>query len=112
MNEHQIIAPLFLSMILLAGVTGCKSAENQPTTIENSSSTSTVNNKVRSPEAQKRREETRNQVKAVLTPEQVKELDTKMQSGKKMRQALTGINLTEVQKTKIDGIYQAVRANR
>ncbi len=35
-----------------------------------------------------------------------------MQAGEKMRQALTSINLTTDQKTKIEEIYQAMRANR
>ncbi len=35
-----------------------------------------------------------------------------MQSGEKMRQALTSIDLTPDQKTKIDTIYQTARANR
>jgi Spy/CpxP family protein refolding chaperone len=115
-NKQQIITPLFLIMILLAGITGCKSSDNQPKATENSSSTSEVNssgnNQARSPEGMKRREETRNQVKAVLTPEQIKELDSKMQAGEKMRQALTSINLSTDQKTKIEAIYQAMRANR
>jgi Spy/CpxP family protein refolding chaperone len=115
MNKQQIITPLCLSIILLAGITGCKSSDSQPKATENSSSSSEVNsggnNQARSPEAMKRREETRNQVKAVLNPEQTKELETKMQAGEKMRQALTSINLTTDQKTKIDGIYQAMRAN-
>ncbi len=116
MNKQQIITPLFLSVILLAGITGCKSSDNQPKATENSSSPSEVNsggnNQARSPEAMKRREETRNQVKAVLTPAQIKELETKMQAGEKMRQALNSINLSTDQKTKIEGIYQAMRANR
>jgi Spy/CpxP family protein refolding chaperone len=116
MNKQQIIAPLFISMILLAGITGCKGSDNQPKATESSSSSSEVNsggnNKARSPEELKRREETRNQIKAILNPAQIKELETKMQSGEKMRQALTSINLTTDQKTKIDGIYQAMRANR
>ncbi len=116
MNKQQIITPLCLSIFLLAGITGCKSSDNQTKATENSSSSSEVNsggnNQARSPEIMKRREETRNQVKAVLNPEQVKELDSKMQAGEKMRQALTSINLSTDQKTKIEGIYQAMRANR
>ena len=124
MNKQQIITPLFLSIILLAGITGCKSSDSQPKATENSSSPSEVNSagdnqarwrslsKRESPEAMKRREETRNQVKAILTPEQIKELDSKMQAGEKMRQALTSVNLSTDQKTKIEGIYQAMRANR
>lgn len=119
MNKQQLVIPCLLALVLITGLAGCKSSEDsssseQPKTEQ--ATTSTENGaegkKTRSPEAQKRREETRNQIKAVLTPEQVKQLDSKMQGGEKMRQALTSINLTADQKTKIAEIYQTARANR
>lgn len=54
----------------------------------------------------------RSKIKAVLTPTQVQQLETKMQAGGKMRSALAGINLTDTQKSKIKEIYQASRAER
>jgi Spy/CpxP family protein refolding chaperone len=115
--KKQPIAPLLLSIILLAGISGCNlNSSNQPKTTENSSNTSEVNgsenSQLRSVERSQRREQIRQQVKAILNPEQVKELDAKMQSGEKMRQALTELSLTAEQKTKIDEIYTTARANR
>ncbi len=120
MNKQQLVIPCLLSLVLITGLAGCKSSENpssseQPKT-EQAATTSTENStdgkKARSPEAQKRREEIRNKIKAVLTPEQVKQLESKMQGGEKMRQVLTSLNLTADQKTKIEAIYQTARANR
>ncbi len=120
MNKQQLVIPCLLALLLITGLAGCKSSENpssseQPKT-EQAATTSTENStdgkKARSPEAQKRREEIRNKIKAVLTPEQVKQLESKMQGGEKMRQVLTSLNLTADQKTKIEAIYQTARANR
>ena len=120
MKKQQIIASLLLAIVLMTGLAGCKSSENssssEQTKTEQAATTSTENStegkKTRSPDAQKRREEIRAKIKALLTPEQVQKLDSKMQAGEKMRQALTGINLTADQKTKIDAIYKTARANR
>jgi Spy/CpxP family protein refolding chaperone len=54
----------------------------------------------------------RAKIKAVLTPTQVLQLETKMKDGRKMREALTEIELTADQKTKIKEIYRAGRAER
>ena len=52
-------------------------------------------------ERAQKREELRKQVEAVLTPEQVQQLETKVKGGEKMRKALSELNLTAEQKTKI-----------
>jgi Spy/CpxP family protein refolding chaperone len=120
MKQQQMIAPLVLATILMTGIAGCNSVQtaqspDQPTT-ESTSTTSdgksAEGKQARSPAAQKRREEIRKQIKAVLQPEQVKQLESKMQTGEKMRQALNSVNLTAEQKTKIEAIYQTARANR
>ena len=54
-----------------------------------------------------KREEVRKQVAAVLTPEQTQQLDTKVKGGEKMRKALSELNLTAEQKTKIKAILKA-----
>ncbi len=120
MKKQQLFTPALLVLVLLTGLASCKSSGNpqsseQPKTeqaVIPSPENSAGGNKIRSPEAQKRREEIRNQIKAVLTPEQVKQLETQMQGGEKMRQVLTSLNLTADQKTKIEAIYKTARANR
>jgi hypothetical protein len=86
MKKQQFVMPLLLALVLITGIAGCKSSENSPsseqTKTEQASTPSPENSadgkKTRSPESQKRREETRAKIKAVLTPEQVKQLDSKM----------------------------------
>jgi len=58
-------------------------------------------------ERQQKREAVRKQIEAVLTPDQAKQLATKLQQGEKMRQALSELNLTADQKTKIQAIRKA-----
>ncbi|WP_293155252.1 MULTISPECIES: hypothetical protein [unclassified Microcoleus] len=55
--------------------------------------------------AQKRKEVSK-QLAKVLTVEQYKELNAKLKSGKKMRKALTEINLTAEQKPKVKAIIK------
>jgi Spy/CpxP family protein refolding chaperone len=57
-------------------------------------------------ERAQKREELRKQVEAVLTPEQVQQLETKVKGGEKMRKALSELNLTAEQKTKIQDILK------
>jgi hypothetical protein len=57
-------------------------------------------------ERAQKREELRKQVEAVLTPEQVQQLETKVKAGEKMRKALSELNLTAEQKTKIKEILK------
>jgi Spy/CpxP family protein refolding chaperone len=120
MKKQQIIAPLVLAIILMIGIAGCKSSPTAQSpdrsTTESSSTTSEEKSaeqkQARSPAAQKRREQIRKQIKAVLQPAQVQQLESKMQTGEKMRQALNSVNLTAEQKTKIEAIYQTAHANR
>lgn len=57
-------------------------------------------------ERAQKRDRVRKQVEAVLTPEQVKQLETKVKGGEKMRKALSELNLTAEQKTKIKDILK------
>ncbi|MEG4205924.1 hypothetical protein QUA20_18585 [Microcoleus sp. Pol7_A1] len=57
-------------------------------------------------ERAQKREELRKQVEVVLTPEQVQQLETKVKGGEKMRKALSELNLTAEQKTKIKDILK------
>jgi len=56
---------------------------------------------------QQKREAMRKQIETVLTSDQAKQLETKLQQGEKMRQALSELNLTAEQKTKIQAIRKA-----
>lgn len=63
--------------------------------------------KANSAELAKKRAEVRQQIDAVLKPEQVQQLNAKIKGGEKMRKALSEINLTAEQKTKIKAILKA-----
>ncbi|MBE9187521.1 hypothetical protein IQ270_23455 [Microcoleus sp. LEGE 07076] len=58
-------------------------------------------------ERAKKRDEVRKQVEAVLTPQQVKQLDAKIKAGEKMGKALNQVNLSADQKTKVKAILKA-----
>jgi len=109
MKKYRIIptekllgsAITFLLFTLLAtGMTGCKGFTTVgPSDTQNA-------------ERQEKREAVRKQIEAVLTPDQVKQLEAKLQQGEKMRQALSSLDLTADQKTKIQGILKAAYPQR
>jgi hypothetical protein len=57
-----------------------------------------------------RRAALRAKIVAVLTPEQVKQLDEKLQKGEKMRRAMASLELTPEQQDKVKAIYDQARA--
>ncbi len=59
---------------------------------------------------QQRREKMRKELEAVLTADQAKQLEAKLQQGEKFRQALKELNLTADQKAKIQAIRKAAYA--
>ncbi|MEH2247814.1 hypothetical protein [Nostoc sp.] len=118
MIKKQIILPtLLLATILIGGMTGCTSSKSPDVSQADNgtkvSDTSTTNSPAsNTPERAKKREEVRKQVEAVLTPDQVKQLSTKLQQGEKMRKAVLSLNLTAEQKTKIQDIFKTAYPHR
>ncbi|MFN6474918.1 hypothetical protein [Nostoc sp. DedQUE07] len=119
MIKKQIILPtLLFASILIGGMTGCSSSKSPDVSQGNDSGTkvsdtSTTNSPAsNTSERAQKREEIRKQVEAVLTPDQVKELSTKLQKGEKMRKAVFSLNLTAEQKTKIQDIFKTAYPHR
>ncbi|MEH2043111.1 hypothetical protein [Nostoc sp.] len=119
MIKKQIILPtLLFATILIGGMTGCSSSKSPDVSQGNDSGTkvsdtSTTNSPAsNTSERTQKREEIRKQVEAVLTPDQVKELSTKLQKGEKMRKAVLSLNLTAEQKTKIQDIFKTAYPHR
>ncbi|MBN3885447.1 MULTISPECIES: hypothetical protein [unclassified Nostoc] len=119
MIKKQIILPtLLLATILIGGMTGCSSSKSPDVSQGNDSGTKVSDTSVpnspaaNTPERAQKREEVRKQVEAVLTPDQVKELSTKLQQGEKMRKAVLSLNLTAEQKTKIQDIFKTAYPHR
>ncbi|AVH69783.1 hypothetical protein [Nostoc sp. 'Lobaria pulmonaria (5183) cyanobiont'] len=119
MIKKQIILPtLLLATILIGGLTSCSSSKSPDVSQGNDSGTkvsdtSTTNSPgSNTSERAQKRQEIRKQVEAVLTPDQVKELSTKLQQGEKMRKAVFSLNLTAEQKTKIQDIFKTAYPHR
>ncbi|MDZ7962956.1 MAG: hypothetical protein RMY34_34695 [Aulosira sp. DedQUE10] len=121
MIEKQIISPILLfATILLLGITGCSGSKSSDASNPDASGTnvsqtnpSTTNSpKADTPERSHKREEMRQQIEAVLTPDQVKQLQAKLQQGEKMRKAVLSLNLTAEQKTKIQDIFKTAYPHR
>ncbi|WP_392532367.1 hypothetical protein [Nostoc sp. C117] len=119
MIKKQIILPtLLLATIFIGGITGCTSSKSPDVSQGNDSGTkvsdtSTPNSPAsNTSERAQKREELRKQIEAVLTPDQVKELSTKLQQGEKMRKAVLSLNLTTEQKTKIQDIFKTAYPHR
>ena len=115
-----ITIPLLLSALLLASIAACSHSDSVPPHTDNAQTAvaptppaaakapATAADKAKSARTGKeRREAIRQQLATVLTPDQAKQLETKMQQGKKMRQALTELNLTAEQNTKVQEIFKA-----
>lgn len=114
---------VLLLTLLAAGMAACNGAKSSDNAeagnsqmAADTSNASTSNHAAASPEQKaawkQKREAVRKQVEAVLTPDQVKELEAKLQQGEKMRRAVSSLNLTPEQKTKIDGIFKTAYAHR
>ncbi|OUL24957.1 hypothetical protein BV375_23465 [Nostoc sp. 106C] len=114
MLKKQIIVPtLLLATILIGGVTGCTSSKSPDASQGDNSGTNVSENapttntsKADTSQRGQHREAVRQQIEAILTPDQVKQLSAKLQQGEKMRNALSSLNLNADQKTKIQQIFK------
>jgi Spy/CpxP family protein refolding chaperone len=107
---QKISTSILLVAVLNLVLVGCNSSDaskNAPQADETPATTESP-----APGRDQKRLAMRTKIKAVLTPEQVQQLETKIKAGGRMREALTSINLTDTQKSKIQEIYQAGRAER
>lgn len=109
MNARKIATILLLVSLLGTGIASCNKsiATKQDDRVETSANTSSP-----SPERSQRRLAMQTKIKAILTPAQIQQLDTKLKAGDKMREAMKTIDLTADQKAKMQEIYQAARAER
>ncbi|MEH1915521.1 hypothetical protein [Nostoc sp.] len=121
MIKKQIILPtLLFATILVGGITGCTSSkspdvsqgDNSGTKVSDTNTSAPSSPRANTPERAQKREAIRQQVEAVLTPDQVKELSAKLQQGEKMRKAVFSLNLTAEQKTKIQDIFKTAYPRR
>ncbi len=121
-KSPTIAIPLGLSALLLAGITACNRSDSAPPHTDTTQTATpsppspaappaaTASADAAAPEGKARREAMRQQIETVLTPDQANQLKTKLQQGEKMRQALTELNLTSEQNTKVQEIFKAAHA--
>lgn len=108
---HRSAITVIFLMLFATGMTACNGLNSSTSaqsgnaqtadTASTSGSDSAQTSANQKADRQQKREAVRKKIEAVLTPDQVKQLETKLQQGEKMRQALSEINLTADQKTKI-----------
>ncbi len=107
---QKISTTILLVTALNISLVACNRANVPKNASEANGTTATTESPA--PDRDQQRLAMRTKIKAVLTPDQVQQLETKMKAGGKMRSALASINLTDTQKSKIKEIYQAGRAER
>ncbi|PZV11132.1 MAG: hypothetical protein DCF22_15135 [Leptolyngbya sp.] len=119
MMKKSAIASILLVTLLSYGMTACNRPNSSDTSSSDPAQTNVASNSSAegqthlSPEARaQKRAALRQQVEAVLTPEQVKQLEAKLQQGSKMRRSVNSLNLTAEQKTKIQAILKAAYPHR
>ena len=108
--RKQTIAATFLAAAMIMGVSACGQSNSaqapQPDTATSPAQAANATPDQKAERA-KKRAEVRKQIEAVLTKDQLQQFQTKVQSGEKMRQALSEVNLTADQKAKIQDIFKA-----
>lgn len=119
MMKKSAIASILSVTLLSYGVTACNRSNSSDASSSDPAQTNVAANSSAdgqtrlSPEARaKKRAALRQQVEAVLTPEQVTQLEAKLQQGGKMRRAVNSLNLTAEQKTKVQAILKAAYPQR
>ena len=112
--KRSIATTLLLGALLTGGVSACSQttpSETPQAKTDTMSSNASQTDNAQSTDRAQRREAMRKQVEAVLTPEQSQQLQTKLQQGVKMREAMASLNLTPEQKTKIRDIMKMLALN-
>ncbi|MBE9095150.1 MULTISPECIES: hypothetical protein [Microcoleaceae] len=111
MKRNTIAAAFILAGTILVGsLSGCMPSNASNVTKSNAVAANAATSgqpKLSPAQRAQKRDELRKQVEAVLTPEQVKQLDSKIKGGEKMRKALNELNLSAEQKTQVKGILKA-----
>ncbi|MGA7937882.1 MAG: hypothetical protein WCA35_30310 [Kovacikia sp.] len=118
MTRRTIATTALLATLLIGGLSACNRSNSADAPPADSSQTTTAqsgsspSNAAQPQDRTQRRQAMKKQIEAILTPDQVKQLETKLQQGEKMRAAMKNLNLTADQKTKIQEIYKSARTQR
>ncbi len=111
--KRSVASALLLMTLFAGGVTACNrstsadTSQTDATQTKPAASTDPAQAGMTPKEARaKKREAVRKQIETVLTPDQVKQLEAKVQQGEKMRKAVSELDLTADQKTKVQEILK------
>jgi Spy/CpxP family protein refolding chaperone len=108
----MIFQKISTTILLVTALNISLVACNRSDAAKNASAANGTTATTTSPARDQQRLAMRSKIKAILTPVQVQQFETKIKAGGKTREALADINLTDTQKSKIKEIYQAGRAER
>lgn len=127
MKKYTIrLSIIAVVVLLMGGMTGCSQAGNakventpeapapvrsevQSSTTPNPSHENNQAKEYEKLERSRKRAEVQKKIEAFLTQDQVKQLDSKLQQGEKMRQALSEMNLTTEQNAKIQAVFKEAK---
>ena len=127
MKKHIVRISIIAAVaLLMGGMTACSFAGNamagnsktpQATTIPEIPSNTAPNASRETNQAKeyeklersRKRAEVQKKIETFLTQDQVKQLDSKLQQGEKMRQALSEMNLTTEQNAKIQAVFKEAK---
>jgi Spy/CpxP family protein refolding chaperone len=117
MKQQQFgIVFLLMGILSLGGLSACTSSPSSQASQSEGGQQNMANpsesNAPPTAERAQKRAEVRKQIEAVLTPEQVQQLQGKLNEGERMRKALRSLNLQADQKTKIQDIFKAAYPNQ
>ena len=117
MQKSTITTTALVFTFILGGMTACNHSNSSPSSQSEASpattsqAPSTTNNPQSAERAQKR-QTLRKQIEAIMTPEQLQQLQKRLQAGDKMRKALKSLDLTANQKAKIHEIFKTAHAQQ
>jgi len=113
MKRPASITTIVFPLLLVGAIVACTpdkpsdTPQISPSPANSDRSDKSQSSSPKTKERDQRRESRRKQVEAILTPEQLQQLQTKLKQGEKFQSALSSLDLTTDQKNKLKMISDA-----
>jgi Spy/CpxP family protein refolding chaperone len=113
MKRPASITTIIFPLLLLGAIAACTpdkpsdTPQISPSPASSDRSDRSQSSSQKTKERDRRRESRRKQIEAILTPEQLQQLQTKLKQGEKFQSALSSLDLTTDQKNKLKMISDA-----
>jgi Spy/CpxP family protein refolding chaperone len=113
MKRPASITTIIFPLLLLGAIAACTpdkpsdTPQISPSPANGDRSDQSQSSNPKTKERDRRRESRRKQIEAILTPEQLQQLQTKLKQGEKFQSALSSLDLTTDQKNKLKMISDA-----